>query len=490
MSQSASSISLAVRDGRVSAEETARGALAAIRAAEGTIHAYLQVFEHEAIEQARAVDHRISRGEAGAMPLAGVPVAIKDNLCLAWGRTTCASRMLGSYESPFTATAVARLMDVGAVVVGKTNLDEFAMGSSTENSAFGPTRNPWDPSRVPGGSSGGSAASVAARGVPLALGSDTGGSIRQPASLCGVVGVKPTYGSVSRYGLVAFASSLDQVGTLTRDVADAALALEVICGHDPHDSTSAVRPAERFGRELETPVPAPVIGVPRQARGGANHEAVNAALERAIGVYETLGARIVDIDLPMTDHGIAAYYIVAPAEASSNLARFDGVRYGHRAAPVPGDTLTDLYRRSRSEGFGAEVKRRIMLGTYVLSSGYYDAYYTTALKVRRRIKADYDAALVGRGCHAILMPATAGPAFKVGEKTGDPLAMYLEDVYTVGVNLAGLPGITVPGGWASVEGRDLPVGVQLVGAAWSEGVLLRLARMFERATGFGERAPG
>jgi aspartyl-tRNA(Asn)/glutamyl-tRNA(Gln) amidotransferase subunit A len=497
-SGTAISIREAVWGRRTSAAEVAREALGRAERLSQGLNAFVQLFPEKVRAAADGVDARVAAGEKP--PLAGVPVALKDNICVGpdlaksgdglgyGGRTTCGSRILESYESPYTATAAQRLIDAGAVVIGKTNLDEFAMGSSTEHSAFGPTRNPWDVSRVPGGSSGGSAAAVAARIVPAALGSDTGGSIRQPAGLCGLVGVKPTYGRISRYGLVAFASSLDQIGPLTTTVADAALMLDVMCGLDPHDSTSAARAATGFGEELEQPVEGLAVGVPRQARSESNHPAVAAALDEAIRVYRSLGARIVDVDLPLTDYGIAAYYIVAPAEASSNLARFDGIRYGRRAELKAGEGLLDLYCKSRSEGLGAEVKRRIMLGTHVLSSGYYDAYYNTALKVRRKILADFNAAFASP-CHVILMPATPGPAFKLGEKTADPLAMYLEDVYTVGVNLAGLPGMTMPAGFAEVEGKSLPVGVQLVAPAFEEAVMLRAARMFERETRFGERAP-
>ncbi len=475
----------AVRSGGVSAAEVVRSALSRLDAADPALHAFLQVFHDRALERAREIDARVARGEDPG-PLAGVPVALKDNICLSWGRTTCASRMLETYESPYTATAAQRLIDAGAVIIGKTNCDEFAMGSSGENSAFGPTRNPWDVTRAPGGSSAGSAAAVAAGIAPLALGSDTGGSIRQPAGLCGIVGMKPTYGRVSRYGLVAFASSLDQIGPFARSVGDCAAALSALCGFDEHDSTSSEKPAPDFTRGLEDGVPGLTIGVPKQARSAANHADVAAALERAVETFRGLGARIVDVDLVHASHGIAAYYIVAPAEASSNLARFDGVRYGRRAEGA-GD-LADLYCRSRAEGFGPEVQRRIMLGTHVLSSGYYDAYYNTALKVRRKIKQDFDGAF-GAGCHALLMPSSPTPAFKLGEKTADPLAMYLEDVYTVGVNLAGLPGITLPGGMARVDGRELPVGIQLIGPAWEEESLLRCARMFERATDWHTRRP-
>ena len=488
-----------VRSRRASAEQVARAALERLDAVEPELHAFLQVFHDRALQQARAVDARIAAGEPPG-PLTGVPIALKDNMCLSWGRTTAGSRILENYESPYTATAVQRLIDAGAVIVGKTNCDEFAMGSSGENSAFGPTRNPWDPDRVPGGSSSGSATAVAAGIVPLALGSDTGGSIRQPAGLCGVVGMKPTYGRVSRYGLIAFASSLDQIGPFTRTVPECAAALSTLCGHDPLDSTSATRPIPDFSDGLDESIEGLVLGVPRQSINASNHPAVSAARDDWIRVFTGLGARVIDVDLPHTDHAIAAYYIVAPAEASSNLARFDGVRYGRRT-PKAG-TLDDLYARSRAEGFGPEVQRRIMLGTHVLSSGYYEAYYNTALKVRRRIKADYDAVLTpldtsGTGapsgpdarCHALLLPSSPAPAFKLGEKTADPLAMYLEDIYTVGVNLAGLPAITIPGGFAAVDGRHLPIGLQLIGPAWTEPRLLRIARMYERATDWHMRRP-
>jgi aspartyl-tRNA(Asn)/glutamyl-tRNA(Gln) amidotransferase subunit A len=490
MVTSAVQIRDAVSSRKVSAVDIAQESLKRLEAVDPKLKSFLETFPDRTLAAAKEVDSKIAAGQS--LPLAGVPVALKDNICLGpapyGGRTTCASRILESYESPYTATAAQKLIDAGAVIIGKTNLDEFAMGSSTEHSAFGPTRNPWDVSRVPGGSSGGSAAAVAARIAPLALGSDTGGSIRQPAAMCGIVGVKPTYGRISRYGLVAFASSLDQIGPLTTTVADAALTLEVICGVDPLDSTSATRSMPALSAQLDHPIEHLTLGVPRQARSELNHPAVAAALDNAVAVYRSLGATIIDIDLPLTDYGIAAYYIVAPAEASSNLARFDGVRYGRRAQLAPGEDLLDLYCKSRSEGFGPEVKRRIMLGTHVLSSGYYEAYYNTALKVRRKILADYNAAF-SQPCHAILMPATPGPAFKLGEKTADPLAMYLEDLYTVGVNLAGLPGITIPAGFAEVSGTRLPVGLQLIAPAFEEATMLRAARMFERETKFGEAVP-
>lgn len=479
-----------------SAVDVTKAALARADALNPALNAFLQVFHDEALAQARAIDQRVASGDHLG-PLTGVPVAVKDNMVLSYGRTTCASKFLERYESPFTATAVQRLIDAGAIIIGKTNLDEFAMGSSGEHSAFGPTRNPWDTSRVPGGSSAGSAAAVAAGIVPASLGSDTGGSIRQPAGLCGICGLKPTYGLVSRYGLVAFASSLDQIGPFGRTVEDVAAVASVIIGHDEKDSTSASVHVDVM-RDLHTPIHGLTLGVPRQARSSANTPGVAAALEHAISVFKSQGATIVDVDLKHIDHGIAAYYIIAPAEASSNLARFDGVRYGRRAALGAGDDLMALYCKSRSEGFGPEVQRRIMLGTHVLSSGYFDAYYTTALKVRRLIKNDYDAAFK-QGCHAILMPSSPSPAFTLGSKTSDPLAMYLEDVYTVGVNLAGLPGLTIPGGFERVteagphgQSRtvELPVGLQLVGPAVGENALVRIGAMYQNATTWHTRRPG
>lgn len=486
----------AIATRRVSALDAARAALARADVLQPRINAFTEVFHERAIEQAAQIDARLARGETVG-PLAGVPLAIKDNLCLSWGKTTCASRMLAEYRSPYTATAVQRVLDAGAVMIGKTNLDEFAMGSGTERSFFGATKNPWDLSRVPGGSSGGSAACVAAGIVPGALGSDTGGSIRQPAAMCNIVGLKPAYGRVSRFGLVAYASSLDQVGPLTRTVADAALLAGVLAGHDPLDSTSldevvpdyagAVRGAlagglkDRSGGNVR-------IGVPIQARSAANHPGVSAALENAIGVLRGLGAEVVDVDLKHAEHGIAAYYIIALAEASSNLARFDGIRYGQRARTGAGEDLFDLYCRSRAEGLGAEVQRRIMLGTHVLSSGYHEAYYTTALKVRRKIRGDFDGAFAA-GCHALLMPASPSPAWKIGAKSGDPLAEYLEDVYTVGVNLAGLPAVSVPAGFAAADGVNLPVGMQFIGPSGDEAGLLGIAAAFERETHFADRRP-
>lgn len=488
--ESATVIANAVNARGMSAVEVARETLADLDALNAPINAIIETFPERAIAAALDVDARLARGEV--LPLAGVPVVIKDNLCVGpdlhaagdglgyGGRTTCASRILENYRSPYTATAVQRLIRAGAVIVGKANMDEFAMGSSTERSIFGPTRNPHDHARVPGGSSGGSAAAVAAGIVPLALGSDTGGSIRQPASHCGVVGIKPTYGRVSRYGLVAYASSLDQIGPIASDVRSAAIALEVLCGHDPLDATSSSRPVPAWSRDLEATRPGFRVGIPRQARGEGVHPGVAAALDTAARALREGGAPIIDIDLPMTDHGIAAYYIIATAEASSNLARFDGIRYGRRAAIAPGEGLMDLYRRSRGEGFGDEVKKRILLGTHVLSAGYYDAYYATAQKVRRKVLDDYARAFTL--CDVILMPAAPAPAFRIGEKTHDAMAMYLEDVFTVGVNLAGLPAMSVPSGTAMVDGTPLPVGVQVIAPAFEEGRMLGAALLVERAS--------
>lgn len=484
----ASEVASMVSLGKRTAVQFAAAALEA-QSRSASLHATLAISPEATMRIAADVDARVARGER--LPLAGVPVLIKDNIATGpdlravgdelgfGGTTTCGSKFLETYHSPFSATAVERLIAAGAVPIAKTNMDEFGMGSSGENSAFGVTRNPWDASRVPGGSSSGSAAGVAAGIAPLALGSDTGGSIRQPASFCGLVGVKPTYGRVSRWGLVAYASSLDQIGPIATCVTDAATCLEVLCGIDSHDATSAAKPAPVLVAGLELPLAGLRVGIPRQARSEANHGAVTGALNTAADALRSLGVEIVDVELPHTDVGIAAYYIVAAAEASSNLARFDGIRYGRRAVVASTDSLETLYSRSRAEGFGTEVKRRIMLGTHVLSSGYYDAYYASAQKVRRLILGDYESAWAR--CDAILMPTAPGPAFAIGEKTSDPLAMYMEDVYTVGINLAGLPAVSVPAGFASLGDSRLPVGVQLVGRAFDEATMLHLARGIERS---------
>jgi aspartyl-tRNA(Asn)/glutamyl-tRNA(Gln) amidotransferase subunit A len=463
-----------VAAGRASAKENVRATLARIRERNAGLNAYRETFDELAEARADAMD-RAAGGSKGKL-LAGLTVAVKDNIATIEGKTTCSSKILANYRSPFDATVIRRLREAGAIVIGKTNLDEFAMGSSTENCAFGVVRNPHDPRRVPGGSSGGSAAATAAELCDVALGSDTGGSIRQPAALCGIVGLKPTYGRVSRYGLVAFGSSLDQIGPLTRTVRDAAAVLQVIAGADPRDSTSADTPVDDYLAQLDQPIKGLRVGVPKQYVSQANDPAVNAAVERAIATYRGLGATIESVELPLTDLGISTYYVIAPAEASSNLARFDGIRYGHRATLERGEDLFDLYAKSRAEGFGAEVKRRIMIGTYVLSSGYYDAYYKRALQVRRLIKQEFDSAF--ERCDVLLGPTSPTPAFEIGKKS-DPLSMYLCDVYTVNTNIAGICGISIPGGSVAVDGVRLPIGLQLQAPAFAEAKLLRVARMLE-----------
>ncbi len=467
--------------GRATAAEIADAFLAAVRNREPAVRAFVHLDESAVRQQAAAVD---AKRKAGARlgPLAGVPVALKDVLCTRGVPTTCGSRMLAGFVPPYDAHVVERLKAADAVLIGKTNMDEFAMGSSTENSVTGPTRNPWDPARIPGGSSGGSAAAVAAGFAPLALGTDTGGSIRQPAALCGVVGLKPTYGRVSRYGLVAFASSLDQVGPFARTVADAARLLGVIAGHDPRDSTSVDRPVPAYTKTLNDPLPGLRIGVPREFFGEGLDAEVEAAVRAALKEYEKRGATLVDVSLPHSPYALAAYYIVAPAEASSNLARYDGMHYGHRTREEA--DLVGTYAKSRSEGFGPEVKRRVMIGTYVLSSGYKDAYYVKALKVRRLVKRDFDEAFAA--CDVVAGPTAPTPAFPIGAKADDPLAMYLSDVYTVSANLAGLPGVSVPCGFTKA---GLPIGLQLLAPPFEEERLLRAARTYEAATDWHTSRP-
>jgi aspartyl-tRNA(Asn)/glutamyl-tRNA(Gln) amidotransferase subunit A len=456
------------------------------------LNVFVHLEEGPILARAREIDRRRRSGEPMG-PLAGVPVAIKDVLCVAGEPTTCGSRMLRTFRPPYDATAIARLQAAGAVLFGKTNMDEFAMGSSTENSAYGPTRNPWDESRVPGGSSGGSAAAVAAGLAPLALGTDTGGSIRQPAALCGVVGLKPTYGRVSRYGLIAYASSLDQIGPFALEVADAALLLGAIAGRDPKDSTSVDEPIPNYLASLDTPPESLRVGVVKEYFGEGLDPEVAAAVQEAVQVYQKAGATIREVSLPSTKYGIPAYYIVAPAECSSNLARYDGTTYGHRAEDFsprcPGeDDMAPMVRMmmaSRAEGFGAEVKRRIMLGTFALSAGYADQYYNKALQVRRKIRGDFDAAF--REVDVLLGPTSPTPAFRIGEKTADPLAMYLSDIYTITANLAGIPGISIPCGFTK---SNLPIGLQLLAAPFAEEKLLRTARVFERATDWHTRRAG
>src|SRR5438132_6383735 len=457
--------------GDASARVAVESALDAAEKLNETLNAFLEINREAALKRADEIDARIKAGETPALP---VPIAIKDNICVKGLQTSCGSRILGPYYPPYNATAIERLLDAGAIIIGKTNCDEFAMGSSNENSAFGPVKNPWDTSRVPGGSSGGSAAAVAAGIVPVALGSDTGGSVRQPASLCGVIGLKPTYGRVSRYGLVAFGSSLDQIGVFARQASDAAVVLQVIAGRDHHDATSADVPVPDYSAELSQEVKGLRLGVSRALLGEGLSDEVRGAIEKAIAAYRDLGVEIVDIELPHAKYAIAVYYVIATAEASSNLARYDGVRYGFRAEDAPG--LRDMYRRTRDEGFGAEVKRRVMLGTYVLSAGYYDAYYLKAQKVRALLRQDFANAF--KECNLILTPTTPTPAFRFGEKVDDPLSMYLNDVYTVTANLAGVPGISVPCGLSS---EGLPIGLQLLGPYWSESTLFRAAHAYEQA---------
>jgi aspartyl-tRNA(Asn)/glutamyl-tRNA(Gln) amidotransferase subunit A len=464
-------ISAGVRSGELSALAVVDEHLAAIDGREGEVHAFNLVTADAARAAAAAVDAAVAAGRDPG-PLAGVPVALKDNMCTRGVATTCSSKILAGWKPPYDATVVARLAAAGAVVVGKTNLDEFAMGSSTENSAFGPTRNPLDTTRVPGGSSGGSAAAVAAGFAALGFGSDTGGSIRQPAALCGVVGLKPTYGRVSRYGLVAFASSLDQIGPFTHTVADAALALQVICGADPHDSTTIPEPVPDYSALLESGVDGLRVGRIRDLPEGADPD-VQERLEQAFEALAKGGAEIVDVSVPAFTYGLTAYYLIAPAEASSNLARYDGVRYGLRVTRADVDSM---YAATRTAGFGDEVKRRILLGTYALSAGYYDAYYGKALKIRRLMADDFSRAYTR--CDVMLTPASPSVAFPLASKTADPFAMYLCDTYTIPANLTGDPGVSVPFGTGA---DDLPVGVQVLAPALAEPVMLQVAAELERA---------
>ncbi len=448
---------------------------------ESTLHSFVRLDREGALEEARRLDERIGRGEEVG-PLAGVTVALKDNFCIEGKEVTCGSRILKGFIAPYEASFVKKLRRAGAIFLGQTNMDEFAMGSSTENSSFGPTRNPWDTERVPGGSSGGAAAALASDQVLSTVGSDTGGSVRQPASLCGLPGMKPTYGRVSRYGLIAYASSLDQVGPFGKDVEDAALLLEVLSGHDPLDSTSAPVEVPRFRDSLTGEVKGMKLGVPRESYAEGMEEEVEKAFKESLKIFSDLGAEVIDIELPRLPHTLACYYVLSTAEASSNLARFDGVQYGYRAGGDKG--LLEMYEKTRREGFGEEVKRRIMLGTYVLSAGYYEAYYAKALKVRRLIKDDFDAAF--RKCDAALMPTSPTCAFKLGDRTDDPLQMYLSDLFTTSVNLAGLPAISVNCGF----GREgLPIGLQIIAEPFAEGKILQIAHAFEQNTEFHKKKP-
>ena len=467
--------------GEISSVELTKECINRIEKVEPEVRAFLTLFPEKSIESAKKADERIKQ-KKDVTPLTGIPVALKDLLCTDGIKTTCASKILENFVPPYNSTVVEKLAGVGTVLIGKTNMDEFAMGSSTENSGFFPTHNPWDTKRVPGGSSGGSAAAVAARETILALGTDTGGSIRQPASLCGICGMKPTYGSVSRYGLVAFASSLDQVGPLAKDVRDIALCLDVIMGHDPADATSVKFEKPDFYDSLKNvSIKGMKLGYPVNFFGEGLDQGVKQILDKAKEVYEDLGAKFVEIDLPLLDYCLPAYYIIAPSEASSNLARYDGVRYGFRN---PDDTdIATMSKKSRSQGFGDEVIRRIMVGTYALSAGYYDAYYLKAQKVRTLIKNDFDKAF--EKCDAIFSPATPTTAFKIGEKADDPISMYLSDIYTVSANLAGIPGLVIPCG----KSEGLPVGLQLLGRAFDELTLLKAGTAFQDVTQFHRDFP-
>jgi aspartyl-tRNA(Asn)/glutamyl-tRNA(Gln) amidotransferase subunit A len=471
-----------LRRRQISSVELTQAMLDQIIALDNEVKAYLTLTPEMALEQAADADRRWAEAPADEQPpLLGIPLAIKDVICVEGVPATCGSRILENYLPPFSATAVQNLRRAGGVILGKTNTDEFAMGSSTENSAFFPTHNPWDLSRVPGGSSGGSAAAVAARMAFGALGSDTGGSVRQPAALCGVVGLKPTYGRVSRWGLVAFASSLDQIGCLTRTVADAAVMLVAVAGYDPRDSTSVDVPVPSYAAALTGDVRGLRIGVPREYFIKGMQPEVESAVRAAISTLAGMGAEIVNVSLPHTDHALPVYYLIAPAEASANLARYDGIRYG---LSVEGTDLWDSYRETRGQGFGSEVKRRIMLGTYALSAGYYDAYYLKASQVRTLIRRDFDRALAN--CDVLIAPTTPSSAFRIGEKVDDPLQMYLQDVFTLALSLAGLPGISVPCGF---DAGGLPIGLQIMGSAFDEATLLRVAHAYEQATEWHTRRP-
>jgi aspartyl-tRNA(Asn)/glutamyl-tRNA(Gln) amidotransferase subunit A len=467
--------------GEVSAVAVCRDHLERIAAANSTLNAFNTVTADRALQRAADLDRRRAAGESLG-PLAGVPVALKDNLCVRDVRTTASSRILDRYVPSYDATVVTRLEAAGAILVGKTNCDEFAMGSSNENSAYGPVRNPWAVDRAPGGSSGGSAVAVAARLVPLALGSDTGGSIRQPAALSGVVGLKPTYGRVSRYGLIALASSLDQIGPFARTVADAAVALQALAGSDAADATSLERPIPDYSAALTGDVRGVRIGVPRRFIADGVAAVVLQAFDTALDVLKAAGAIVVDVELPHAKYAVPVYYLVMTAEASSNLARYDGVRYGHRAAEVK--SLREMYSRTRDQGFGPEVKRRIMLGTYVLSAGYYDAYYLKAQQVRTLLRRDYEQAF--EHVDVVAVPTSPTPAFRLGEKTSDPLQMYLADIFTVSANLTGSPAISIPCGFADDR---LPIGLQLTGRMFDEATLLRVADAYERVTPWHIQAP-
>jgi len=481
ISKTATELSGELEAGNCKAVEIAQAYLEQIDRVDGKVHAFLHRDDDDFLAQAKDSDERREKGETLG-PLDGIPVCLKDVISVEGQPLTAASKILQDYVSPYDATVTRKLKEAGAVIGGRLNLDEFAMGSSTENSAYGPTRNPWDLERVPGGSSGGSSAAVAAREAPLTLGSDTGGSIRQPASLCGVVGMKPTYGMVSRYGLAAFASSLDQIGPFSQTVEDTALLLETISGHDPLDSTSYPTEVPSYSEVLKQKHEPCTLGLPKEFFGEGMDDEVRTAVEKAIEFYKEKGYEIVDLSLPTTDLSIPVYYVIATAEASSNLARYDGIRYTSRSERA--ENAVDVYAKSRGEGFGEEVKRRCILGAYGLSSGYYDAYYLRAQKTRTLIRQDFERAF--EKVDAILTPTSPTPAFKFGAKSEDPISMYLSDVYTISANLAGLPGLSVPCGFTQ---SGLPIGLQLIGKAFDEGTLLSIAHDFDRELQFGRQAP-
>lgn len=471
--KTAHELSQLLKQRKTSSTEITQSFLNRIEKLETQVRAFVTLDSEAALESAKMSDALLEKGDGG--PLTGIPIAIKDNMCLKGKRTSCGSRILENFKPPYNATVVEKIHDAGMVILGSANMDEFAMGSSTETSYWGATRNPWGSDLTPGGSSGGSAASVAACETPLSLGSDTGGSIRLPASFCGVTGMKPTYGAVSRYGLVAYASSLDQIGPFAHDVEDIALLLNLICGHDHMDSTSAPVTHPDFTRYINSSIKGMTVGAPSQFFEKIENKDVEKVMSEARRVFESMGAKFVELSLPHLDYGIAAYYIIAPCEASSNLARYDGVKYGYRSDNPTG--MIDMYCKSRAAGFGQEVKRRIMLGTYALSSGYYDAYYLKAAKIRTLITNDFKKAF--ESCDAIFCPTAPGPAFRLGEKIDDPMQMYLTDVFTIPVNMAGLPGISIPGGMSS---DGFPIGVQLIASHFQEAKLIQLSSAFQSQT--------
>lgn len=468
-----------IKEGKTSAVKITESVFQRIDAVEERVHSYIRLMKEEALDAASQSDKEIKNGNI--KPLTGIPIALKDIVCTKGIATTCGSHILHNFVPPYDATVVEKLRDAGAVFVGKANMDEFAMGSSTETSYFGPTRNPWDLERIPGGSSGGSAAAVAADECIASIGSDTGGSIRQPAALCGIVGLKPTYGRVSRFGLIAFASSLDQIGPFTKDVEDCAIMMNILAGYDYKESTSVVADVPDYRQFVGRDIKGWKVGIPKEYFVEGIDPEVNSAIKKAIAVIEKCGAKCVEISLPHTQYCLAVYYIIAPAEASSNLARYDGVKYGFRAS---GGDLLDMYKKTRMQGFGAEVKRRIMIGTYALSAGYYDAYYKKASQVRTLIKRDFEEAF--KNSDVILTPTTPTPAFKIGEKTDNPLQMYLSDIFTISTNLAGIPGISVPCGFTA---GGLPIGVQFLAGHFEEGKLIQIASAYEKNAKIDKRRP-